>query len=574
MHDLVIRGGTVVDGTGQAPRRADVAIDGDRIVAVGDDVGSGRREIDARGQIVAPGWVDIHTHYDGQVTWDTHLTPSGWNGVTTVVMGNCGVGFAPVRPGQQEFLIQLMEGVEDIPGTALAEGITWDWETFPEYLDAVDKMSRAIDVGAQVPHGAVRAYVMGERGAKNEESSADDIESMAQIVKEALQAGALGFSTSRTVLHRAKDGELVPGTSASEDELLGIGRVLGEVGHGVFQVASDLLPEENELAWMKKLSRETGQPVSFACLQNSIVPDQWKRLLKACEEDAEQGGRITPQVAQRPAGLLLGFESTVHPFVFFTGYQAIAGLPIAERLERLADPAVRASILADPPDFSSYSGVVALVANGFDMHFPLGDPPDYEPPAEKSIASIAKREGRDPHEVAYDIMLERGGKGLIYLPMLGYTRGSLDEMREMMVHPLSVFGLSDGGAHCGVICDASVPTFLLTHWVRDRTRGERIPIEEVVAKQTQRTASFFGMDDRGVLAPGMKADVNVIDLDGLRIHSPEMVYDLPAQGRRLIQKVDGYRYTICSGQVIYEDGKPTGALPGKLVRGHQPAPTL
>jgi N-acyl-D-amino-acid deacylase len=573
MHDIVIRNGRVVDGTGSSPRIADVAIDGDRIVAVGNDVAAGRREVDATGLVVTPGWVDIHTHYDGQVTWDTHLTPSGWNGVTTLVMGNCGVGFAPVRPGQQDFLIQLMEGVEDIPGTALAEGIRWDWETFPEYLDAIDAMPRAIDVAAQVPHGAVRAYVMGERGAKNEAASPEEIDAMAGIVKQGLMAGALGFTTSRTLLHRAKDGELVPGTNAGEDELMGIGRSLGEVGHGVFQVASDLMPEEDELAWMKKLSRETGRPVSFACLQNGIQPDQWRRLLAACEEDAAEGGRITPQVAQRPAGLLLGFESTVHPFVFFRGYQTLAALPVAERRERLADPAVRAAILADPPDFSSYPGVVAVVANGFGLQFPLGDPPDYEPGPEKSIAAIAEREGRTPHEVAYDIMLESGGRGLIYLPLLGYSEGSLDAIREMMLHPQSVYGLSDGGAHCGLICDASMPSFLLTHWVRDRSRGERIPIEEVVAAQTRRTASFYGMEDRGVLQPGMKADLNVIDLDALTLHAPEMVYDLPAEGRRLVQKVDGYRYTICSGEVIYEDGRPTGALPGKLIRGPQPAAT-
>ncbi len=576
MHDLVIRGGKVVDGTGAPGRMADVAIDGNRIVAVGSDVGEGRREIDATGRIVAPGWVDIHTHYDGQVTWDTHLTPSGWNGVTTVVMGNCGVGFAPVRPGQQDFLIQLMEGVEDIPGTALAEGMTWGWESFPEYLDTIERMPRAVDVGAQVPHGAVRAYVMGERGAKNEKATPKDIEAMAVLVREALQAGALGFSTSRTILHRAKDGELVPGTSASEDELMGIGRTLGEVGHGVFQVASDLLPEDAELAWMKKLSRETGRSVSFACLQNGVVPDQWRKLLAACEEDATLGGHITPQVAQRPAGMLLSFESTVHPFVFFPGYQALAHLPVAERLERLADPEVRASILGAAPDFSGYEGVVAIIATGFETMFPLGEAPDYspdyEPGPEKSIAAIAEREGRSPHEVAYDLMLDRGGKGIIYLPLLGYTRGNLDDMREMMLHPQSVYGLSDGGAHCGLICDASMPTFLLTHWVRDRSRGERIPLEEVVAGQTQRTAAFYGMEDRGVLAPGMKADVNVIDFEGLRIHPPEMVYDLPAEGRRLIQKVDGYAYTICAGQVIYEDGKPTGALPGRLIRGRQSAP--
>jgi N-acyl-D-amino-acid deacylase len=576
MHDLVIRGGTVIDGTGSAPRKADVAIDGDRIVAVGEGLAEGRREIDATGQIVTPGWVDIHTHYDGQVTWDSHLTPSGWHGVTTVVMGNCGVGFAPVRPGKQPFLIQLMEGVEDIPGSALAEGMNWEWETFGEYLDSIEKKPTAIDFATQVPHGAVRTYVMGERGANNDKATPEDIAAMAEIVEAGLEAGALGFSTSRTMLHRAKDGELVPGTSASEDELLGIGRALGKVGHGVFQIASDMLPPEDEFKWMRQLTRETGRPVSFACQQNSIVPNQWRELLQACEEEAAAGGRITPQVAQRPVGLLLGFESSFHPFVFFEGYQAVASLPIAERLERLADPAVRASILDNPPDFSNYKGVVALVAKGFRLQFPLcsgpDSAPDYEPGPEMSIAAIARREGRTPHEVAYDIMMEGGGKGFIYLPMLDYTEGSHDNLREKMLHPLAIYGLSDGGAHCGVVCDASIPTYLLTHWARDRTRGERIPIEEVVAGQTRRTAEFYGMQDRGVLAPGMKADVNVIDFDALRIHAPEVVYDLPAESRRFVQRVDGYRYTVCAGEVIYEDGKPTGALPGKLIRGPQPAP--
>jgi N-acyl-D-aspartate/D-glutamate deacylase len=569
MHDLVIRGGTVVDGTGAAAREADVAIDGDRIVAVGTDLGAGRREIDATGLLVTPGWVDIHTHYDGQVTWDTHLTPSGWNGVTTVVMGNCGVGFAPVRPGQQDFLIQLMEGVEDIPGTALSEGIRWSWESFPEYLDALETMPRAIDVGTQVPHGAVRAYVMGERGAKNERATPEEIGEMAALVEEGLRAGALGFSSSRTILHRAKDGELVPGTTAEEEEVLGIGRALGAVGHGVFEVASDLAPETEELGWMRKLARETGRPVSFACLQNPIEPDQWKRLLAVCEEDAAEGGRLTPQVAQRPAGLLLGFESTAHPFLFSPAYAPLAALPFAERFEKLADPAVRAAILDGFGDLSQLPGPVRLVAEGFHTMFPLGDPPDYEPGPEKSIAAIATREGRDPREVAYDVMMQRGGRGLLYLPLLGYANGDLDAIRQMMLHPQAIFGLSDGGAHCGLICDASMPTFLLTHWVRDRSRGERIPVEQVVERQTRRTAEFYDLKDRGALIPGRKADVNVIDLEALHIHAPEMVYDLPAEGRRLIQKVDGYRFTICSGEVIYEDGKPTGALPGKLVRGPQ-----
>jgi len=572
MHDLVIRGGTVVDGSGAPARQADVAIDGERIAAVGSDVGPGRREIDARGLLVTPGWVDIHTHYDGQVTWDPHLTPSGWNGVTTLVMGNCGVGFAPVRPGQQDFLIQLMEGVEDIPGTALAEGIRWEWETFPEYLDALERMPRSLDVAAQVPHGAVRAYVMGERGAKNEKATPEEIAAMAALVREALEAGALGFSTSRTILHRAKDGELVPGTTAEDEEVLGIGRMLGEVGHGVFEVASDLAPEGEELGWMKRLARETGRPVSFACLQSPADPDQWRRLLRACEEDAAEGGRLTPQVAQRPAGLLLGWESTAHPFLFHAPWQGVAALPPKERAAKLADPAVRAAFLADHPDLSKLPMAAIMVMAGFHMMFPLGDPPDYEPAPEQSIAAIAAREGKTPREVAYDVMMERGGKGLIYLPLIGYANGSLEPIREMMMHPQAVFGLSDGGAHCGLICDASMPTFLLTHWVRDRRRGERIPLERVVEAQTRRTARFYGLDDRGLIAPGMKADVNVIDFERLRIHVPEMVYDLPAAGRRLVQRVDGYKATIQSGVVTYEDGHPTGALPGRLVRGPQPGP--
>ena len=570
MHDLVIRGGTVVDGSGAPARRADVAIDGKRIVAVGTDVGPGRREIDARGMLVTPGWVDIHTHYDGQVTWDPHLTPSGWNGVTTVVMGNCGVGFAPVRPGQQDFLIQLMEGVEDIPGTALAEGIDWQWESFPEYLDALERMPRAIDVAAQIPHGAVRAYVMGERGAKNEKATPEDIAAMAALVRDALRAGALGFSTSRTILHRAKDGELVPGTTADREELLGIGRMLGEVGHGVFEVASDLAPEGEELGWMKQLARETGRPVTFACLQSPTDPDQWRRLLKTCEADAAEGGHLTPQVAQRPAGLLLGWESTANPFIFHAPWRQLAALSPKERLEKLARPETRAAFLAETPDYSKLPMQAAMmVVAAFHMMFPLGDPPDYEPGPEKSIAAIAAREGRTPQEVGYDVMMERGGKGLIYLPLLGYANGSLEAIREMMVHPQAVFGLSDGGAHCGLICDASMPTFLLTHWVRDRKRGERIPVEQVVAAQTRRTALFYGLADRGLLAPGMKADVNVIDFERLHLHAPEMVYDLPADGRRLIQRIDGYVATVQTGAITYEGGSPTGALPGHLVRGPQ-----
>lgn len=575
MHDLVIRNGTVVDGTGSRPQTADVAIDGDTITAVGGEIGPGKREIDAAGHLVLPGWVDVHTHYDGQVTWDPHLTPSGWNGVTTLVMGNCGVGFAPVKPGEEDFLINLMEGVEDIPGTALHEGIDWSWESFPEYLDALEKMPRSVDVATQVPHGAVRAYVMGKRGADNEKATPEDIEQMAAIVKEGLQAGALGFSTSRTMLHRAKGGDVVPGTYADDPELMGIGRTLGEVGHGVFEVASDLAPEGYELAWMRKLGRETGRPVSFACLQTPLDPDQYKRLLKAVDEDRAEGGCLTPQVAQRPAGLLLGWDSSFHPFMLSPAYAPYSEMEPAKRLVELRKPEVKKEILESQPEIAegALAGPTALIVGAFQMMYPLGDPPQYEPGPEESIAAIAERNGTDPREVAYDLMMERDGKGLIYLPLLGYARGDFESLREMMEHPAAIFSLSDGGAHCGLICDASVPTFLLTHWVRDRSRGEKLPIEKIVESQTSRTARFYGMDDRGVVAPGMKADVNVVDFDGLHIHAPEMVYDLPAEGRRLVQKIDGYKYTIKSGEVTFEDGEPTGALPGRLVRGPQAAPS-
>jgi len=569
MYDLIIRGGTLVDGTGAPPKSADVAVDGDRIVAVGEDLGEARRVIDAKGLLVAPGWVDIHTHYDGQVTWDPHVTPSGWNGVTTVVMGNCGVGFAPVRPGQQEFLIQLMEGVEDIPGTALSEGIDWQWETFPEYLDALERMPRSVDIGTQIPHGAIRAYVMGERGAKNEKAAPNEIDAMAKIVKEGLEAGALGFSTSRTILHRAKDGEVVPGTYAEDDEVMGIGRMLGEVGHGVFEVASDLAPEGKELEWMSRLGKETGRPVSFACLQQPTDGDQWKRLLDIVDRDAAEGGHLTPQVAQRPAGLLFGFDSTFHPFRLKPSFEALAELPPEERREALHRPEIREALIGEESVYAELAAMAQLIASAWNMMFPLGDPPNYEPSPEDSIAARAEAAGVTPAELAYDTMLEGD---FIYMPLLGYANGSLDDIRSMMSHDKAIFGLSDGGAHCGLICDASMPTFLLTYWARDREKGERFPIEWIVEKQTRRTAEFYGMSDRGVVAPGMKADLNVIDFDALHIHGPEMVWDLPGEGKRLVQQIDGYRYTIKSGEVTYDHGKPTGALPGKLVRGPQPAP--
>lgn len=572
MYDMVIRNGSVIDGTGAAARDVDVAITGGIIAAVGADLGEGRQEIDAAGMLVTPGWVDIHTHYDGQVSWDPLLSPSSWNGVTTVVMGNCGVGFAPVVPGKEDYLIQLMEGVEDIPGAALAEGIAWNWETFPQYLDEIDKLPHAIDFAAQVPHGAVRTYVMGARGANNEEATAEEVAAMAAIVKEGLQAGALGFSTTRTILHRAADGELAPGTTADREEVIGIGRAMGEVGFGVFEVASDLAPEEEELEWMRQIGRETGRPVTFACLQNNEDPQQWQRLLAAVDEDRAAGGTLTPQVAQRPAGVLFSLESSGHPFILHEAFQPVAALPLAERVAALREPALRREILDNPPDLSALPEVFTKSLTDWDNMFPLGDPIDYEPARDKSILNRAKAQGCTPAELAYDTMLEREGRGILYMPLLGYSNGDFEALRTMMEHPHAVFGLSDGGAHCGLICDASMPSYLLTHWARDRSRGERLPIEKLVHNQTQRTASFYGMYDRGRIAPGMKADINVIDFDRLTIHPPEMVYDLPASARRLVQRVDGYKYTLCSGEIIFQDGVETGARPGRLVRGPQDAP--
>lgn len=571
MHDIVIRGGMVVDGTGGPARQADVAIQGTRIIEVGTVLGAGKREIDATGLLVTPGWVDIHAHYDGQVTWDPYITPAGWSGTTTVVIGNCGVGFAPVKPDQREFLIQLMEGVEDIPGSALSEGIQWDWETFPEYMDALAAREFAIDVGTQIPHGALRTYVMGEKGAAGDHATASEIEEMARLVSEGLEAGALGVSTSRTMLHRAKNGDPVPGTKAAAEEVLGLGRPLGNVAHGVFQMASDYAPEPEELAWMKTLTRETGKPVLFSVVQSADDPDRWRRLLKAAADSAAEGGKLLPQIAPRPVGLLLGFESTVHPFILHRDYMPLAELHPADRRVALAQPEVREKILANPPDYSQFDGVLAMILSGFEQMFPLGETPNYEPAPDESIASLAKWKGVAPQELLYDIMMQETGN-LIYLPMLGYVDQNLDATAELMRDPNTVYGLADGGAHCGVISDASIPTFLLTHWARDRTRGDRLAIEELVANQTRKTAECYGLFDRGLIAPGMKADINLIDHDRLHIHEPKITYDLPANGKRYLQAITGYVMTLCSGEVIYEEGQPTGALPGRLIRGSQPAP--
>jgi N-acyl-D-aspartate/D-glutamate deacylase len=571
MHELVIRGGTVVDGTGAPARTADVAIDAGVVTEVGDLNGTAaEHEIDADGLLVTPGVVDVHTHYDGQVTWDPLLTPSSWHGVTTLVMGNCGVGFAPVRPGSEEWLIQLMEGVEDIPGTALAEGITWGWETFPEYLDALERLPRVLDVGTQVPHGAVRADVMGERGARNEPATPEDIAEMARIVRDGIAAGALGFSTSRTIMHRAVDGEPVPGTFAAEDELFGIGRALGELGAGVFELApagvmgEDALAPEREVDWMRRLAAAIGRPVSFALLQHNQAPEQWRDLLKLAEEANAEGADLRPQVAGRPLNMLVGWQ-TFHPFKDRPTYVRLADLPLAERVVELRKAEVKAAILAEKP--AQLEGILQFVLTSLDRIYPMGEPPVYEPGPDTSVAAIAARQGRDDEDVLYDLMLEHDGRELLMMALLGYSHGNLEAIKDMLLHPNTALGLSDGGAHCGVICDASTPTTMLTHFVRDRSAGERIPLEVAVRKMTSDTARLYGLGDRGVLAPGYKADVNVIDFDRLNLRLPELVFDLPGGARRLVQRADGYVATVVSGDVTFRDGEPTGARPGRLVRG-------
>jgi N-acyl-D-aspartate/D-glutamate deacylase len=579
VHDLVIRGGTVVDGTGDRPRSADVAIDGARVVAIGTGLGAARETLDAQGLLVTPGFVDIHTHYDAQATWDPYLAPTSWHGVTTVVLGNCGVGFAPARPDDHEWLIGLMEGVEDIPGPALSAGVRWDWETFPEYLDALDRMPRALDVGTQVPHGALRAYVMGERGAANEPATPDDVATMARLVREALEAGALGFTTSRTVGHRGVDGRPVPGTFAREDELLGIGQALAVAGRGVFEVAQAGVggrtsgdptgAADSELVWMARLSASIGRPVSFLLMQSDDDPEAWRRLLGVADAAAAQGARLVPQVAARPFGMLAGHQSRANPFADRPTYRALSALAFAERIARLRDPEVRRRILSEGSAAAAKPGTLAALF-GPSMYarlFPLGDPPDYEPSAEASVAAIAARERREPEAMLYDLMLAHEGRELLFFPILNYAGCTAEPLREMLLHPRSVLGLGDGGAHCGIVCDASMTTSMLTHWVRDRRRGPRMPLEVAVRALTRDPAALYGLHDRGVLAPGRKADVNLIDFDRLRLRLPEMAFDLPAGARRLVQRADGYVATLVSGQVVVRDGVPTGRLPGRVVRG-------
>ncbi len=564
MHDLIIRNGTIVDGSGDAPFEGDIAVDGDKIAAAGKVEGKAKREIDASGHLVTPGWVDVHTHYDGQATWDSILAPSSWHGVTTVVMGNCGVGFAPVRPGDEQFLIELMEGVEDIPGSALAEGIEWNWESFPEYLDALETRKRTIDVGAQVPHGAVRAYAMGARcNTKDDLPTDEELALMCVLVREGVKAGALGFSSSRTFLHRDKHGVHVPGTFAGSDEMLALGLAMKGLGHRVFEMVSDYLGEENEWTWVKQFARETGLPVT---LVNTSPMARGQTIIDIAEEAEREGMDIRPQAAGRPTGILHGLQSSFHTFVRHPTYaKEIAHLPHDEKIAKMKDPAVRAKILGE----KSEMGRTIMAASPEEllwMVFPLGEVPNYEPDREDSVAGIAKAQGKDPFEMMYDLLVGEDGKELFYQPLGGYRDYDLNSRRDSMAHPKVLYGLSDGGAHCGIIADAGMPSFILSHWARDRVKGEKLPLEFLVRKLSRDTAEAYGMDDRGLLQPGMLADLNVIDFDNLKLHRPEAVFDLPAGGKRLVQRVEGYRFTVKSGEVTFEGGEHTGALPGGLVR--------
>ncbi|MDX2156318.1 MAG: amidohydrolase family protein [Hyphomicrobiaceae bacterium] len=563
-HDIVIRGGTVVDGTGGEPFVADVAIDAGRISIVGKVAGTGREEIDARGKLVTPGFVDLHTHYDAQVTWSSQITPSSWNGVTTAVIGNCGVGFAPCRPDQRDMLVKLMEGVEDIPEVVLTQGLPWNWQTFEDYLDALDARQYDLDVVTQVPHAALRVYVMGQRGADREPATPEDRARMAALAAAGIRAGALGFSTSRTLNHKTKAGIPIPTLKADEAELGEIAMAIGKLGTGWLQVISDFDEPEEEMALLRRLAERSGRPMSITVLQRDNKPEEWRRLMARMVEAQKSGAQIMGQVLPRPTGIMLGFEISQNPFSDRPSWKEIEDLPFADKMKQLVTADFRARLLSETGQSTeSFSRRVSR----WDRIFPLGDPPNYEPAAETSVAALAAREGRDPAEVAYDLLLEKGGKAILYRPLSNYTYGTLDTVHDMMCHEGSLIGLGDGGAHVGILSDASAITYLLTHWTRDRTRGPKLPLAWAIKRLTSDNARAIGLMDRGVIRRGAKADINIIDYDRLRLHAPEVVYDLPSGGRRLIQRIDGYEATLVSGEVVNREGRPTGRLPGRLVRG-------
>jgi N-acyl-D-aspartate/D-glutamate deacylase len=561
-HDLVVRGGQVADGRGGEPVTADVAVAGDTIVGVGTVREKGRVEIDAHGKLVTPGFVDIHTHYDGQATWDSALAPSSWHGVTTAVMGNCGVGFAPVRPDAHDRLISLMEGVEDIPGAVLDEGIEWTWESFAGYLDALEGRPRDIDICAQLPHGALRLYVMGERAARLEEATEKDAAAMRSLATEALRAGAVGFTTSRTLNHRTASGDPTPSLKASSAELEAIALGVAEAGHGVIELISDFSPDpDTEFAMIRHLVELTGCPLSVSLAQSHQRPEAWRDLLGKIEQAAADGLPIKGQVAPRPIGLMFGLQGSINPFMLYPAYREIAGQPLEAQVEALRDPAFRTRLLE-----GDRRGKPGRPMTDWSRMYALGEVPDYEPPPEASVQALADARGVAPEELALDLLTANDGRGFLFVPFTNYADGNLEACREMLAHPDTVFGLGDGGAHVGIIADASFPTWFLTHWARDRSHG-RLPVGWVVEQLTSRTARTVGLHDRGIVAEGMKADLNVIDFDRLRCEPPVMSYDLPAGGKRLLQHARGYEATVVAGEVTYRDGDSTGALPGRLVRG-------
>ena len=564
MYDLIIKNGLIYDGKGSEPFEADIGISEEKIVAIGKIEENSIETIDAKGKIVTPGFVDIHTHYDGQVTWDPYLRPSTYHGVTTVVMGNCGVGFSPCKPDQRDWLIGLMEGVEDIPGTALHEGIDWEWESFPEYLDALEKKPLAIDVGTQIPHGAVRAYVMGERGINHEEASKDEITKMKEIVREAVEAGAYGFSTSRTEKHNDVNGKLTPSITAHKTELVEIAKSLGEIDKGVLQGISDFYDFESEFDIFKSMSKESGRPISITVEQQDARPDWWIQLLDGIEDAQSEGIQMFGQVPPRATGILMGLTATLNPFRFHPSYMEIAEMPLDERVKIMSDSSFRDRLLGE--EGVSINPLVDEIVQSYEKMFKLGEPANYEPDPKDSFQSLSETSNRTAQEIAYDAMLEKEGRALIYHPLFNYQPGDLSLVEKMLKHPYTISGLGDAGAHCGAISDASFPTTLVQHWSRDRDRGEKLPLKTVIKMQTSETASLLGINDRGILEEGYKADINIIDYEKLTLHEPEIINDLPAGGRRLVQKASGYDYTIVSGAVAFIKGEATGVLNGKLIR--------
>lgn len=563
MYDLIIRNGTVIDGTGADRFTADVAIKDGKVAKIGEITDAATREIDAAGKLVTPGWVDIHTHYDGQATWDPLLAPSSWHGVTTVVMGNCGVGFAPVKPKDRDFLIELMEGVEDIPGAALSEGIDWQWESFPEYLDTLEGIPRAIDVATQVPHGAIRAYVMGERCNTDYAPTQAEVDEMAALVREGVEAGALGFSSSKTLLHKDVHGEYMPGTFSGNDEMLALGLGMKGLNNSVFELVSDHLGDDKEWEWVTEFQKQTGLAVTL--IATTAPAYENGKMYNLAEQARKEGREIRPQAAGRPTGVLHGLQSSFHAFVGHPTFRAeLASLDHEALLAKLRDPEVKAQILAEESEIKG--GPMQNLEKLMWQIFPLGENPNYEPDAEDSVAGIAKAKDMDVMEVMYDLLVANEGKELFYQPLGGYQGYTLDWQKQLLEHPNVLFGLSDGGAHCGVIADAGMPTFIMTHWGRDRTKGDKMTLEFIVKSLTSSTAQAFGMYDRGQLTTGMIADVNIIDFETMRLHRPEAIFDLPAGGRRLVQRAEGYDVTIKAGEVIFEKGIHSGALPGKLVR--------